>query len=96
MFADLLYLPTLQRNTFEGILITDGDSTSYAVFIYRCGDINWSRDNSFNFGVVGYRAVGSLFETNPASSSDDVLMLGCNNNETHPWENLIYRLSAGK
>ena len=72
-------------------MITDGYSTSYAVFIYRCGDINWAGN-----AVVGYRAVGSVFDMNPASYSDNVLTLGCNNTRTYPWENLIYRLPPGK
>ena len=86
--------PFFQNNTFEGILITDGNSTSYAVFIYRCRDINWAGDRDLN-AVVGYRINRHLFDINPASFSDDVLWLGCNNTRTYPWENLIYQL-AGK
>ena len=70
------------------MLITDGE-VSYAVFVYRCGAINWSGG-----AVVGYRGSGGNNDTriHPASFSDAVLLLGCNDLDTYPWENLIYQL----
>ena len=70
------------------MLITDG-VRSYTVFIYHCDAINWSGG-----AVVGYRGAGGPNDTrvNPASFSDAVLELGCNDPDTYPWENLIYRL----
>ena len=56
-------------NTFEGILITDGNFNSYAVFIYRCGDINWALNT-----VIGYRADNSQ---NSDTFRGNIQMLGC-------------------
>ena len=83
----------LQNNTFEGVLITDGE-ISYAVFIYQCGAINWSN----RAVLIGYKSglidSDTIARYHPASFSDTALQLGCNDLDTymHPWENLIYRL----
>ena len=53
----------LQTNTFQGVVITDG-STSFAVFIYRCGSIGWSGD-----AVIGFKAIGGFFKNHPLSGA---------------------------
>ena len=77
------------------MLITDGYS-SYAVFIYRCGAINWAGSHT-DGALVGYRGGGgqnNTLELHAASFSDEVLLLGCNDLDTFPWENILYRLTS--
>ena len=39
---NILTLFTRQNNTYQGILITDGEEKSFAVFIFKCGSLNWA------------------------------------------------------
>ena len=66
-------LPLCQQsitNTFQGILISDGE-TSYAVFIYECGGMEWSG------GVIGWQASSSDYEAHSLSGDSDNDDIGC-------------------
>ena len=45
-----------QGNTFQGILITNG-SASFAVFIYKCGGMDWDG------GLIGWQASKSCYDS---------------------------------
>ena len=70
-------------STFQGILITDGFN-SYAVFIYECGGMEWSR------GEIGWRDGSSEQVSHSLSdryNSDDI---GCLYSNTY--SAVVYRL----
>ena len=57
-------------NTFQGILITDG-SSSYAVFIYECGGMEWGG------GVIGWQQSLSEFNSHSLSGDSNSNDIGC-------------------
>ena len=77
-------LSLTQTNTFQGIVITDGNKT-YAVYTYRCDDIQWS-DGS----VVGFNAGGSYYANHPLSDSLFARDIDCVHSPGSEWNNVIY------
>ena len=57
-------------NTFQGVLITD-DSSSYAVFIYECGSMEWGG------GVIGWQASTSQYNSHYLSGKSISHDVGC-------------------
>ena len=74
----------MQRNTFQGIVITDGNKT-YAVYTYHCDDIEWS-DGS----VIGFNAGGSYYDNHPLSDSISARDIDCVHSPGSEWNNVIY------
>ena len=77
----------LQTNTFQGIVITNGAS-SYAVFTYECGDINWGDQ-----ATIGFKATGSFYRNHPYSASR-AASIDCVNSPNSQWNNVVYRLNG--
>ena len=73
-----------QRNTLQGIVITDGNKT-YAVYTYHCNDIQWS-DGS----VIGFNAGGSYYTNHPLSDSISASDIDCVHSPESEWNNVIY------
>ncbi len=73
-------------NTYQAILATDGTS-SYAIFTYRCGDINWARGSS-----IGYNAPGGIFFNHPLAGGTQAAGIDCSGSQT--WTNLLYNLTG--
>ena len=70
-------------NTWQGLVITNG-TNSYAVFIYRCGDITWASSPT-----IGFNAAGSSFANEPNTGSE----IACLNSPHSQWYNLVYQIS---
>ena len=82
---------SLQKNTFQGLVITDG-SRSYTVFTYKCGLLQWSGlDGFYPHAVIGYNFRGQLMNHH-LSGSSLVLNVSCTNNSATPWSNLVYAI----
>ena len=76
-----------QNNTWQGLVITDG-VTSYAVFTYRCGDMNWA------YGpTIGFNAAGDYYVNHPNTGSTNGEEIACLNFPTNEWYNLVYEIS---
>jgi len=75
-----------QMNTYQAVLATDGTS-SYAIFTYRCGDINWARSSS-----IGYNAPGGIFLNHPLAGGPGAANIDCSGSQT--WTNLLYNLTG--
>ena len=68
-------------------MITDG-ATSYAVFTYRCGDMNWA------YGpTIGFNAAGDYYVNHPNTGSPSGEEIACLNSPTSQWYNLVYEIS---
>ena len=65
-----LFYTQYSTNTFQGILITD-DSSSYAVFIYDCGSMEWGG------GVIGWQEDLSDYNSHYLSGESDSNDVGC-------------------
>ncbi len=77
----------MQRNTYQGIVITDG-LNSYAVYTYRCEELEWG-----DGATIGYNAAGDYFENHELSGSS-ATDVACLNDVFSVWSNLVYRLSV--
>ena len=75
-----------QRNTFQGIVITNGTKT-YAVFTYRCDDIQWETSNTT---VIGFNAGGTSYDNHPLSGTPDAVNIDCENSPQSIWNNIVY------
>ena len=75
----------LQSNTFQGILITNGE-VSYAVFTYKCGLMAWSGGAS-----IGYSTDGSFYYNHDLSLTSNASMIACGNTG-EVWKNIVSKL----
>ena len=81
--------PTLQTNTFQAILITNG-SKSYAVFTYKCDQVSWSDEAG-----IGFNAGGEYYGNHPFSGQFVANAIDCVHNPDSPWNNVIFDLVPG-
>ena len=86
----LLYIFKIyfQINTFQGIVITDG-TTSFAVFTYKCGDLNWGSG-----ATIGFSAAGDLFANHEFTGRPDAHDVDCLNQPLSDYVNVIYTISS--
>ena len=77
----------LQANTFQGILVTDGEQ-SYALFTYNCDMMEWSGN-----ATVGFNAAGKFFHSHFLSGTHSITNIACINSPQSSWSNIIYQLS---
>ena len=73
-------------NTFQGILIADG-SSSYAVFIYECGGMEWGG------GVIGWQANTSQYNSHSLSGDSNSNDVGCLYSTTY--SAVVFRIDDG-
>ena len=74
-------------NTFQGILITD-DSSSYAVFIYDCGSMEWGG------GVIGWQEGLLQYNSHYLSGDSDSNDIGCLYSTTY--SAVVFKIDDGK
>ena len=79
----------MQFNTYQAIAITDG-SQSYAVYTYRCGDLQWSGG-----ATIGYNGgpVGGFYANHPLSGGS-ANTIACLNSGVTEWSNVVYNISC--
>ncbi len=80
---------SLQTNTFQGILTTDG-TDAYAVFIYKCGELEWARSST----VIGIKAT-SYYRNYPSTGNEATTVACIDNAPNTDFRNLVYKLSTG-
>ena len=80
------FLSLLQTNTYQGLVITDFNS-SYAVFIYKCYDLEFSGS-----AAIGFTAGNVLF-SNHRISGYRAKNVACINYPESSWVNLVYKLT---
>ena len=74
-------------NTFQGVLITDG-SSSYAVFIYECGGMQWGG------GLIGWQEGYSQYNTHYLSGDSNSSEVGCLYSTTY--SAVVFKINDGK
>ena len=77
----------MQTNTFQGIVVTDF-SVSYAVFIYKCQDMQFSGSAAIGFTSRDYKLYA-----NHRLSGYSARSIGCVNSGQSDWVNLVYKLT---
>ena len=83
------------QNTFQGIIITDF-SRSFAVFTYRCGDLELFHFNlRFHYKAgIGFTTDDGLSALHPLALTDDSDSIDCLNSPASDWVNIVYEISA--
>lgn len=86
----------LRQNTFQGVIITDEENQTFAIFTYECGLLEWSDSPaSLNqHAVIGYTAPGGFYSSHPLSGTADVTSVSCAACPRSIWSNLVYDLTA--
>ena len=77
----------LSQNTFQGLLATDF-SRSFAVYTYKCGDLNFSGG-----ATIGFVTGDGLFANHNASIRGSPQFIACLNMPNSPWVNVVYEIS---
>ena len=85
MCADVLQV---YKNTFQGIVTTD-HRRSFAVFTYKCGDIEYS-----NSATIGFAAGDVLFANHPFTLRKKTKDVACINSPDSQWVNVVYELTS--
>ena len=87
-FNSCFTLSSKKQNTYQGIVITDG-LDSYAVYIYKCGEMEWGDD-----ATIGFNAAGDYYENHILSVTSQASDIACVNSAFSEWSNVVYRLSV--
>ena len=86
---NILTLFTRQNNTYQGILITDGEEKSFAVFIFKCDSLNWAGSAA----TIGFNAGGEYFADHPVSRLHFSNAVACMDHLS-VWNNVLYDLTS--
>ena len=78
---------TLQTNTFQAVMVTDG-TNSFAIFIYRCGDLQWSGG-----ATIGYGASSEMFSNHRFSGTFFTTSIACLNTPDNQFVTLLYEIT---
>ena len=90
MYDMLVYVHHLQENTYQAVVITDGER-SYAVFTYLCGLMEWG--GLWRYPTIGYNAGGTIFENHPFTSRTEANQIDCINADNQ-YVNVVYEISV--
>ena len=85
-FINCMLFIFTQTNTFQGIIITNF-TTSFAVFIYKCRDLQYSGS-----ATIGFTSFDVLF-ANHRLSGYNAKNIACMNSDHSQWVNLVYKLT---
>ena len=73
------------------MLASNDQETSYAIFTYKCGLLNWVGD----YAAIGYSAGGDFYDSHYLSRQSNVNDIACLNQPSSPWSNVVYRVNEG-
>ena len=86
-----IFILFLQSNTFQGILVTDFTTSSFAIFTYRCGDLGLSDPGQIGFG---FNNTNNIFDvTHGATYREHPHFVSCLNIPRSPWVNIVYEIT---
>ena len=68
------------------MVATDGILT-YAIFIYKCGDLNWI---GYSYASIGFNIGPDAFASPKLSLTPSVNNISCLNGNTSEWSNVVY------
>ena len=68
-------------------MVTDG-TNSFAIFIYRCGDLEWNGG-----ATIGYGASSEMFSNHRLSRSPFITFIGCLNTPNSQFFTVLYEVS---
>ena len=71
---------------------TDG-LASYAIFTYKCGELNWIH---LSLATVGFSITQDFYANHNFSQTDNVNDIACLNSPNSVWSSVIYYVVGGK
>lgn len=74
-------------------MIATNGNTSYAIFTYWCGGLNWTRTNS---ATIGFSTGPNLYANHELSLTANVNDIACLNYPNNEWSNVVYYIGGGK
>lgn len=81
-------LSHIQNNTYQAIIITDGNIKTYAVYTFKCGSLNWAGE-----ATIGFNAGGDYYDNHYLSGLPQSNAVACVHiNVGSEWNNVIYNL----
>ena len=69
-------------------MVTDGNN-SFTIFIYQCGDLQWSRNGT----TIGFGAGSEFFSNHWLSGTPNVSSIACLNTPDSQFFTLLYKLT---
>ena len=72
------------------MIATDGID-SYAIFTYKCGELNW-----MDTTTIGFSITQDFYVNDHLSQSPNVNDIACLNSPTSEWSNVVYHIGGGK
>ena len=82
----------MQENTFQCVLVTDG-VTSYAIFNYECGGLQWAGISEGNYAISGYSLQGSI-EIDRFSATPFITEIACRNSPCSESYSVLHEISG--
>ena len=73
-------------------MLASSNQTSFAVFTYKCGLLNWIR----NKASIGFSSGEDFFFNHPLSKLPNVNNIACLNQILTPWSNVVFNSKNGK
>ena len=73
------------------MIATDG-LDSYAIFTYKCGELNWSNYAT----IIGFSITQDFYANHYLSITPNVNNISCLNSPTSEWSNVVYHIGGGK
>ena len=70
--------------------MTTDFKSSFAVFIYRCGDLNFPR----NHATIGFVSEDGVYANHEAMFRKKISAVSCLNYPNSPWVNVVYDIAV--
>ena len=70
-------------------MVTDGNN-SFAIFIYRCGDLQWP---GYNEATIGFGAGSEFVSNHWLSGTQSITSIACLNTPDSQFFNLLYKVT---
>ena len=74
------------------MVLASSDETSFAVFTYKCGSLNWVNHRA----SIGYSAGEDYFFNHPLSRKSNVNDIACINQPFTHWSNVVFNSGNGE
>ena len=74
------------------MIATDG-FMSYAIFTYKCGELNWLWSK---YATIGFSITQDFYANHYLSKTPNVNNISCLNSPTSEWSNVVYHIGGGK
>ena len=82
----VMFSCVIQNNTYQAVLITDGNQKSYSVITFKCDSLNWAGE-----ATIGFNAGGDYYENHLLSGLSLSNAVACVHNDSM-WNNVIFNL----